>query len=41
MNAKFFLDTNIIVYSFDTQAPEKTSGLEDSLNRPYELMDGW
>ncbi len=33
MNASFFLDTNIIVYSFDSTAPEKQATARELIRR--------
>ncbi len=36
MNASFFLDTNILVYSFDSTAPEKRAAAQELVKRALD-----
>ena len=40
MNARFFLDTNIFVYSFDSGAPEKAKRANDLIRKAIGSGDG-
>jgi len=40
MNAKFLLDTNIIIYSFDDTAPEKQAIALELIERAVKTEDG-
>lgn len=40
MNAKFFLDTNIFVYSFDAGAPKKAGRAAELIRRAIETKAG-
>lgn len=40
MSARFFLDTNIFVYSFDESAPEKAARAASLIRRAIEAREG-
>ena len=41
MNAKFFLDTNVVVYTFDVEAPQEQRRAQELVEQALRTHEVW